>query len=107
MESARIKTVAVPDHNARFRGAPHRPNNSKQRTLDVLQNADIFTRYGQPDDYLQQLWPVAPLREAEILNALVLVKPDQTAPAVQPVRLDADQLAKANAKEETLGAGPT
>jgi hypothetical protein len=25
---------------------PHRPNNSKQRTFDVLQNPDIFTRYG-------------------------------------------------------------
>jgi integrase len=58
--------------------------------------------------------PVAPHRQAEILNALVLAKPDQTAPAVQSVRLDDDQvqlilnqLAKANAKEEALGAGPT
>ena len=34
---------------------PHRPNNSKQRTLDVLQNADIFTRYGQRPD--SSSWP--------------------------------------------------
>ncbi len=51
--------------------------------------------------------PVAPHRQAEILNALVLAKPDQTAPPVQSVRLDDDQvrlilnqLARANAKEE-------
>jgi integrase len=35
--------------------------------------------------------PVAPHRQAEILNALVLAKPDQTAPP-QPVRLDDDQV---------------
>jgi integrase len=51
--------------------------------------------------------PVAPRRQAEILNALVLAKPDQTAPPTQSVRLDDDQvrlilnqLAKANAKED-------
>ena len=51
--------------------------------------------------------PVAPHRQAEILNALVLVKPDQTAPPIQSVRLDDDQvrlilnqLDKANAKED-------
>jgi hypothetical protein len=49
--------------------------------------------------------PVAPHRQAEILNALVLAKPEQPAP--QSVRLDDDQvrmilnqLAKANAKED-------
>jgi hypothetical protein len=51
--------------------------------------------------------PVAPHRQAEILNALVLAKPDQTAPLIQSVRLDDDQvrlilnqLAKANAQED-------
>jgi hypothetical protein len=46
-------------------------------------------------------------RQAEILNALVLAKPDQTAPLIQSVRLDDDQvrlilnqLAKANAQED-------
>ena len=30
----------------------HRPNNSKKkRTFDVLQNADIFTRYGHPASF--------------------------------------------------------
>jgi hypothetical protein len=29
---------------------PHRPNNSKQRTFDVLQNPDIFTGYGQQEE---------------------------------------------------------
>jgi integrase/recombinase XerD len=51
--------------------------------------------------------PVAPHRQAEILNALVLAKLDQAAPPIQSVRLDdvqvrliLNQLAKANAKEE-------
>jgi integrase len=50
---------------------------------------------------------VTPHRQAEILNALVLAKPDSPAPPLQAVRLDDDQvqlilnqLAKANAKEE-------
>ena len=36
--------------------------------------------------------PVAPHRQAEILNALVLAKPDRTAPPIQSVRLDDDQV---------------
>jgi hypothetical protein len=51
--------------------------------------------------------PVAPHRQAEILSALVLAKPDQTVPPAQSVRLDDDQmrlilnqLAKANAQED-------
>jgi integrase len=50
--------------------------------------------------------PVAPHRQAEILNALALAEPDQTALPIQSVRLDDDQvrlilnqLAKANARE--------
>ena len=51
--------------------------------------------------------PVAPNRQAEILNALLLAKPDKTALLIQSVRLDDDQvrlilsqLAKANAQED-------
>jgi hypothetical protein len=36
--------------------------------------------------------PVAPHRQAEILNALVLAKPDRTAPPIQSIRLDDDQV---------------
>jgi hypothetical protein len=50
--------------------------------------------------------PVAPHRQAEILNALVLAKPDQI-PPIQSVKLDDDQvrlilnqLAKANAQQD-------
>jgi hypothetical protein len=35
------------DNAKRVAHKPHRPNNTKQRTFDVLQNADIFTRYEQ------------------------------------------------------------
>jgi hypothetical protein len=49
----------------------------------------------------------SPHRQAEILNPLVLAKPDQTAPLIQSVRLANDQvrlilnqLAKANAQED-------
>jgi integrase len=56
--------------------------------------------------------PVTPHRQAEILNALMLAKPDQTAP--QSVRLDDDQvrlilrqLAKANAQQDASNPGAT
>jgi hypothetical protein len=69
---------------------PSRPVRSRSSTLRSLTSA------------------ISSDRQAEILNALVLAKPDQTAPpSIQSVRLDDDQmrlirneLAKANTKED-------
>jgi integrase len=99
-------------------GLPNFNPHSFRHTLAVLgekicRTPEEWKAYSQnfghssPMTTFNSYGPVAPHRQAEILNALVLAKPDPTAPPVQSVRLDDDQvrlivnqLAKANAKEE-------
>jgi integrase len=110
-----FERVALPNYN------PH----GFRHTLAVLgekicRTPEEWKAYSQnfghssPMTTFNSYGPVAPHRQAEILNALVLAKPDQTAPLIQSVRLDDDQVrlilnqvAKANAKEDALNPGAT
>jgi integrase len=103
-----FKRVGLPNFN------PHSFRHSLA-TLDekICRTPEEWKAYSQnfghssPMTAFNSYGPVAPHRQAEILNALVLAKPDQTAPPIQSVRLDDDQvrlilnqLAKASVKEE-------
>jgi integrase len=98
-------------------GLPNFNPHSVRHTLAVLgekicRTPEEWKAYSQnfghssPMTTFNSYGPVAPHRQSEILNALVLAKPDQIAPSTQPVRLDDDQvrlilnqLTRANSKE--------
>jgi integrase len=99
-------------------GLPNFNPHSFRHTLAVLgekicRTPEEWKAYSQnfghssPMTTFNSYGPVAPHRQAEILNSLVSAKPDQTARPIQSVRLDDDQvrlilsqLAKASVKEE-------
>jgi integrase len=103
-------------------GQPYYNPHSFRSTLAVMgeklcRTAEEWKAYSQnfghssPMTTYNSYGPVAPHRQAEILNALIVANSDQTSPPVQPIRLSDDQMRQlldqlARAKVDEVVTGP-